>query len=307
MAVSDEMKQRLQDSDVMTIVATVKDMSTEIYGQIKPQLEAEALQGIDTGLDKMNEGLGKLDDSIAEMKDSLSEMGDRKSEMTAQAEEMDSQAAKLRGSIETMNGKISTMQDQAQAMKDAKAEVDAKVTAMQAALDHLPVNTPAEQKEGLEKALAGLQQASAQMQEGIDGINTAVSEMKGAVSGMEQGASGIEAGAAGIRKGIAGIESGMSKMKTALAQMNDGRAELADTIGKMEAVKAAIPDRFDEGGQNYLAEIDEEAPTIQKVFQQTLNEGFKGMFILSAICSAVGVVILAFYRDDKHRIIRKKG
>lgn len=305
--VSDEMKQRLQDSDVTTIVATVKDMSTEIYGQIKPQLEAEALQGIDTGLGKMNEGLGKLDDSIAEMKDSLSEMDDKKSEMTAQAEEMDSQAAKLRGSIETMNGKISTMQDQAQAMKDAKAEVDAKVTAMQSALDHLPEGTPAEQKEGLEKALAGLQQASAQMQEGIDGIDTAVSEMKGAVSGMEQGVSGIEAGAAGIRKGIAGIESGMAKMKTALTQMNDGRSELADTIDKMEAVKAAIPDRFDEGGQNYLAEIDEEAPTIQKVFQQTLNEGFKGMFILSAICSAVGVVILAFYRDDKHRIARKRG
>ena len=305
--VSDEMKQRLQDSDVTTIVATVKDMSTEIYDQIKPQLEAEALQGIDTGLGKMNEGLGKLDDSIAEMKDSLSEMDDKKSEMTAQAEEMDSQAAKLRGSIETMNGKISTMQDQAQAMKDAKAEVDAKVTAMQSALDHLPEGTPAEQKEGLEKALAGLQRASAQMQEGIDGINTAVSEMKGAVSGMEQGVSGIEAGAAGIRKGIAGIESGMAKMKTALTQMKDGRAELADTIDKMEAVKAAIPDRFDEGGQNYLAEIDEEAPTIQKVFQQTLNEGFKGMFILSAICSAVGVVILAFYRDDKHRIARKRG
>ena len=105
----------------------------------------------------------------------------------------------------------------------------------------------------------------------------------------------------------AGIESGMAKMKTALTQMNDGRSELADTIDKMEAVKAAIPDRFDEGGQNYLAEIDEEAPTIQKVFQQTLNEGFKGMFILSAICSAVGVVILAFYRDDKHRIARKRG
>lgn len=305
--VSDEMKQRLQDSDVTTIVATVKDMSTEIYEQIKPQLEAEALQGIDTGLDKMNEGLGKLDDSISEMKDSLAEMRDKKSEMTAQAEDMDGQAAKMRDSIETMNGKISTMEDQAQTMKDAKAEVDAKVTAMQAALEHLPEDTPAEQKEGLEKALAGLQQASAQIQEGIDGINTAVSEMKGAVSGMEQGVSGIEAGAAGIRKGIAGIESGMAKMKTALTQMNDGRAELADTIDKMEAVKAAIPDRFDEGGQNYLAEIDEEAPTIQKVFQQTLNEGFRGMFILSAICSALGVVILAFYRDDKHRIIRKKG
>lgn len=305
--VSDEMKQRLQDSDVTTIVATVKDMSTEIYDQIKPQLEAEALQGIDTGLDKMNEGLGKLDDSISEMKDSLAEMRDKKSEMTAQAEDMDGQAAKMRDSIETMNGKISTMEDQAQTMKDAKAEVDAKVTAMQAALEHLPEDTPAEQKEGLEKALAGLQQASAQMQEGIDGINTAVSEMRGAVSGMEQGVSGIEAGAEGIRKGIAGIESGMAKMKTALAQMNDGRAELADTIDKMEAVKAAIPDRFDEGGQNYLAEIDEEAPTIQKVFQQTLNEGFRGMFILSAICSALGVVILAFYRDDKHRIIRKKG
>lgn len=305
--VSDEMKQRLQDSDVTTIVATVKDMSTEIYDQIKPQLEAEALQGIDTGLDKMNEGLGKLDDSISEMKDSLAEMRDKKSEMTAQAKDMDGQAAKMRDSIETMNGKISTMEDQAQTMKDAKAEVDAKVTAMQAALAHLPEDTPAEQKEGLEKALAGLQQASAQMQEGIDGINTAVSEMKGAVSGMEQGVSGIEAGAAGIRKGIAGIESGMAKMKTALTQMNDGRAVLADTIDKMEAVKAAIPDRFDEGGQNYLAEIDEEAPTIQKVFQQTLNEGFRGMFILSAICSALGVVILAFYRDDKHRIIRKKG
>ncbi len=48
------------------------------------------------------------------------------------------------------------------------------------------------------------------------------------------------------------------------------------------------------------------AAQIQKVYQSTLNEGFRGMFILVAACSAFGLVVLMGYKDTAPAAQRRR-
>lgn len=173
--VSDEMLEKMQDSDITTIVGVCKDMSVEMFGQIRPQIEEEALSGVESGLKEMRAGLSEMDDAIAEMK----------------------------------------------------------------------------------AAMAGMPAGAGPMQGGMDELQSA-------------------------------------------------RDELAATVSKLQAVEDAIPALFDEAQENYLAAIDADAAHIEEVYQGTLNEGFKGIFIFVAICSAFGLAILMGYKDTAPAVQRRK-
>lgn len=160
--VSEEMIQKMQDSDATTIVATCKDMAVEMFEQIKPQLVDKIASGIGEGIDAMRDGL-----------------------------------------------------------------------------------------DGMDEALAGMKQGS------------------------------------------------MGAMGGAVAQMQDRRDDLADTVSKLEEVKAAIPGKFDEAEENYLAEIDEAGPQIQEAYRSTLGEGFQGMALFVAACCALGLLVLLPYRERR--------
>lgn len=96
----------------------------------------------------------------------------------------------------------------------------------------------------------------------------------------------------GVDKGIAGMQY--------------GPPAIDDVRTKLEAVRQAIPSKFDEAQDNYLLEIDNREDQLQKIFQSTLNEGFYGMFIFAAISSAIALVILIFYKDDSRKQKLKK-
>lgn len=63
----------------------------------------------------------------------------------------------------------------------------------------------------------------------------------------------------------------------------------------------------DAAEQQYLAEIDDHAGDIETTFQSTLDEGFRGAFLLVVASSLIGLVLLAFYREDKPRPGQAKG
>ena len=197
--VSDEMLQKMRDSDVTTIVGTCKDMSAEMFEQIKPQLIEKATGGIDKGIAAMQDGLDEMDNALSAMQGAM-------------------------GNMDT--------------------------SAMGAGVG----------------AMAGMD--------------------AGAMGGMDAGAMGAGA-------------SGASAQGEALSSMQDAHDELADTISKLEDVKAAIPGMFDEAEANYLEEIDAVGPEIQEVYRSTLNDGFRGMALFVAACALVGLIVLIPYRESK--------
>lgn len=49
--------------------------------------------------------------------------------------------------------------------------------------------------------------------------------------------------------------------------------------------------------KSYIEKIDEQSALIEKTYQSTLNEGFRGAFTLVAITSFAGVILLLLYRE----------
>lgn len=75
---------------------------------------------------------------------------------------------------------------------------------------------------------------------------------------------------------------------------------LAKSEIEQEATASGMPNEaVDAAEQQYLAEIDDHAGDIESTFQTTLDEGFRGAFLLVAASSLIGLALLAFYREDR--------
>lgn len=75
---------------------------------------------------------------------------------------------------------------------------------------------------------------------------------------------------------------------------------LAKTEIEQEAAASGMPtEAVDAAEQQYLAAIDEHADDIETTFQGTIDEGFRGAFLLVGICSIVGLALLVLYREDR--------
>lgn len=115
----------------------------------------------------------------------------------------------------------------------------------------------------------------------------------------------------GIDKGINGVNSGIEAMEGLdkasssgiMAMMMGNKMDeiksyipkMKALVGYMEKVKDAIPDAFDKALDGYLVAIDNNAEKIEKAYQSALNKGFKNIYLLTAITSALALVILKFY------------
>lgn len=86
------------------------------------------------------------------------------------------------------------------------------------------------------------------------------------------------------------------KMLTAVSSIEKAKADMKDTLSKMSALKEAVPKAFEQAKNNYLLEIDKLGPKIEKEFQNTLNEGFRQIYLTTGIAALAAIIIMIFYR-----------
>ena len=67
-----------------------------------------------------------------------------------------------------------------------------------------------------------------------------------------------------------------------------------------------LTEAVDAAEQQYLAAIDDRAGDIESTFQSTVDEGFRGAFLLVGICSLAGLALLALYREDRAASARSR-
>lgn len=146
----------------------------------------------------------------------------------------------------------------------------------------------------------------AEIQAAIDQMNAKIAAYQAQVTDMESAINGITKGRDGMESGRAEMQSARTELVSARAELTSSHAELqeaydslCETIAQLEEADAAIPGLFDEAETNYLASIDDNAEQIQKVYQQTLNGGFRGMAIFVAIIALIGLLVLIPYKDNK--------
>jgi len=87
-----------------------------------------------------------------------------------------------------------------------------------------------------------------------------------------------------------------------MESMKQAKSEMEDTVTKMNAMKAAVPDAFNKASEDYLKEIDNMSEKIEGEFQSTLNDGFKQVYLTVSISSLIALIILAFYRRKRDNL-----
>ena len=128
--VSDEMLQKMQDSDVTTIVATCKDMTAEMFEQVKPQLIDKATSGIDKGIDAMQNGLDDMDKGLDELAGAMSEMNGNRDGMPSVPDGMQTGYSEMMGARDEMNDARKELQE----ARDELADTISKLKDVKAAI-----------------------------------------------------------------------------------------------------------------------------------------------------------------------------
>jgi len=120
---------------------------------------------------------------------------------------------------------------------------------------------------------------------------------------------GINSGIAGMNAGILAMDKQIAAMQKtpdstgaaagAIAGISRAKVQLTEDIRKMTALKEAVPGSFETAKANYLLQIDSKKDVIEKEFQDTLNGGFKQVYLTVFISSLLALLILQFYRKGK--------
>ena len=124
------------------------------------------------------------------------------------------------------------------------------------------------------------------------------------IGGLDTGITSLKDSASQLDAAIQAIPN-IPLMQAKLEEMKAAQKQMTETVSKMEAMKAAIPDAFESEKDNYIKEINQESDKLEAEFQSTLNTGFKQVYATVAIVSLLALLILMFYKEPKEVPIKK--
>ena len=171
-------------------------------------------------------------------------------------------------------------------------------------------------RDGLATGLAGLDGALAKMQEQADGLAQALTGAESGLAQMDDALAGLDAALANpfladaqrtaldaqradlaaSRAALAGKADGL---RTASAGLAAGLAQLGEFRATMQALSDEVPAAFAAYRTQYLASIEAERASIEATFQNSLDGGFRNMFLLVSASTVLAFLVLLFYREKR--------
>lgn len=293
--VLDLIPQSAKDAMPQTAIDQLADVSTAADLQSKIDELASTISsmqaahdGIETGITQMQASLSQLETQISDDEAALAKATD-----PAQIAALEGKLAGERSGADSLKEQIGESQGKASGMSSA---IEAQQSAMTMMQEYLPV---LEQLDSYNSVLDIMpDSAKAAMPSSVldelssvktaDDLEAKMAELRSAIAEVQQAQDEMRSAQSGIKEGIDGIKGAQGDVDT--------------TLSRMAVLKAAVSGSFQEADQNYQQAIDNKSDEIETIFQETLNKGFKGMFELVAICAAIGIVMLLFYREGPHNV-----
>lgn len=118
---------------------------------------------------------------------------------------------------------------------------------------------------------------------------------------VEKVSGGIDAGIEGIGRGLEGMEAAASSSGMPAFAMQQPMSDMQELSRQLSEVKDAIPAAIEAAGESYADSVREMAPEIEDMFQSTVNSGYSNMYIFQAVSNALGLLLLAFYKEPSKK------
>lgn len=262
MEIPDYLVEMMKTSDVTTITENTKIFAAEMFDIMTIDVKIDIENGIDSGIDGITTAITDLDDSIASLQDGYNGVSKGIKAMQSAIEGQQSALSQLK---EISKMIVSSMPPGI----PTNTEIDLLAMIPQSVKDNLSQTVLDE--------LSSIRS--------IDDLNNKITQLEKAISTLQSK--------------VKTSKKSQTKMLGAINSLKNAKSEMNDTIDKMKELKNAIPSTFETAKENYIAEIDNSADAIETVFQDTLNQGFKQVYLVVAISSAIALIIFAFYRNKK--------
>ncbi|MEL1135034.1 MFS transporter [Desulfitobacterium sp. THU1] len=126
------------------------------------------------------------------------------------------------------------------------------------------------------------------------GLDRGISGLVSALQALDKNITQLEGATAGVSPGVA-----PNPRAPVVETLKAAKQSLQATLDKMETLKAAIPPSFDTANKTYKAEIENLRAPIEKEFQDTLNQGFKGVYVTLTVSTGIALLLLLLYRENR--------
>lgn len=291
--IPDEILDEMMNSDVTTIMNSVKHMSEYFFDEMQPEMTAEINDGIDKGIAAMNDAVSEMQKGIDGI--SKGRRGIKKG--------IDGISSAIKGQTKGVNGMKQGRAGIQQGIDGIQKGVDgmrAGLDQMQAIVDRynaLPDDDP--QKAILAGQIPDIMHGMQQIHAQLDPMEEQLKAMKAERDDMTKKINNLQGTINKLTKQRNKMINQRAEMADAIREMKSGIADIKDAQWKMGQLKAALPDAFAAAQADYIDQLDAKEGEIKKCYQDTLNVGFRQMFELTACASVVGILLLLMYRKKK--------
>ncbi len=296
----DDLVELLKTADATTITARTRIVADRMFAAQTPSVIADITDGVDTGL----------------------------ASLTTAQHDVDKAHAKLVTAVGGIDKGIAGMRRAAAGMRSGIAGTSKAISGMTHGIAGMSRGIA-----GLDHDLAGLRTALAKLQAAYDAIMSAlppgtpepppaqelhgrIDELRAAISGAAKGRSAlvakraalidnrsaVSAERAALTARLGTIEKKLEDALTSRSKLVKARNELAATVvelagtrRKLTVLRDAVPGAFATARDDYLAQIDALAPTLETSFADTLNGGFRGIYLSTMAVCLLAALSLVLY------------
>ncbi|MGL5694150.1 MAG: transporter, partial [Peptostreptococcaceae bacterium] len=276
-----ELLDKVKDSDVTNITDITKEISVYMFDKNTPsvinKIESNVQQGIDgtqKGIDGITTGENKLKKGIDGIQTGINNMKKASSEIKKASEGIKSGINGIDQGIAGMQAGI-TKQDNT-------------IAEMKTAYDRIPPQDTADR----EKLKAQLDALTASRNE----LNTKLQSSKAEKKQMESKLVSVVSQQNKLSSELNQSKYQKQEMSNALVNMGSQKDSLVVVLNKTKEVQEAVPKAFEKSKTDYLNTIESMSDKIEKVFQDTLNVGFRQMYICVFVINTIAFTILLFYK-----------
>jgi EmrB/QacA subfamily drug resistance transporter len=309
----DDLVELLKTADVTTITARTKIVAERMFAQQTPSVIADITDGVNTGLDNLASAQKDLDKAHTKLAKAVKGIGKGIDGMRKARKGMRSGVAGMTKAIDGMTKGIAGISKPIAAWTKGIRKIDGQLAGLNQALAHLQAALDAL------LALPPAQQDPA----AIGQLQGQITGTKAAIAGAEQGRAALVklrrpalagraklvaqrttlvAKRADLSRQLTTLEGKLAKavkdrtkLVEARTELETAAADLVDTRRKLVVLRDAVPGAFETAKDDYLAQIDTLSPTLEKTFADTLNGGFRGIYLSTMVAGVLAALLLALY------------
>lgn len=296
----DDLVELLKTADVTNITERTKTVAERMFAEQTPSVIADITDGVDTGLASLDSATRDVEKAHAKLVKAVKGIDKGIDGMTKAAKGVRSGIAGMTKAIDGMtsgiagmNKGIAKIDGDIADLKRARAGVQAAYDAIMGAL---PPGTP--EPPPAQELHAKLDDLNA----AIDGARTGRKALVAKRDALVSSRASLRAERAALEKKLGTLEDKLATavadradLVTARTELEGVLADLADTRRKLVVLRDAVPGAFEEAKDAYLAEIDALGPRIEQTFADTLNGGFRDIYLSTVVAGLLAALLLAFY------------